>query len=156
MSEVFLNQLQLLNFRTFGKFALDVAPAPGLVLLVGTNGLGKSSFFDAIEWGLTGQIRRFQSYLTASISEADYLTRRDAPPNSHEVRLQFNLGDPLIRTADHAPDPAKVIELLKKRDWEAPIQDSHVPGLHPLPRPSRPTAVHQPRPRRAMGVTQGP
>src|SRR5262245_36044941 len=117
MSEIFLNQLQLRNFRTFGKFALDIAPAPGLVLVVGTNGLGKSSFFDAIEWGLTGQIRRFQSYLTGSISEADYLTRRDATPNSHEVSLQFNVGSPVVRTADRVPNPSAVIELLKKRDW---------------------------------------
>ena len=123
MSDVFLNRLELRNFRTFGRFALDVAPTPGLVLLVGANGLGKSSFFDAVEWGITGQIRRFQSYLSASISEADYLTRRDAPPSSHEVRLQFNLGEPLIRSADHVPDSAAVIELLKRPDWGAPIQD---------------------------------
>ena len=57
MSEIYITRIDLENFRTFGKFGLDLPAAPGLILLVGTNGLGKSSFFDGLEWGLTGSIR---------------------------------------------------------------------------------------------------
>jgi len=123
MSDLYLKRIDLENFRTFGRFRLDLPPAPGLTLLVGTNGLGKSSFFDALEWGLTGQIRRFASYLSSSISEADYLTRRDAPENSHKVSLAFTDGKPLVRTAKRGPKSAAVIDLLKKPDWGAKIED---------------------------------
>ena len=63
MSDIFLSRIAIYNFRTFGDFEIEVPAAPGLVLLTGTNGLGKSSFFDAIEWGLTKKIERFEPYL---------------------------------------------------------------------------------------------
>lgn len=63
MSEIFLSRIAIKDFRTFGDFAIDIPAAPGVVLLTGTNGLGKSSFFDAIEWGLTNKIRRFEPYI---------------------------------------------------------------------------------------------
>ena len=117
MTELYLSRVELRNFRTFGSFALDLPPAPGLTLLVGTNGLGKSSFFDGLEWCLTGQIRRFTEYLTGSIKEGDYLTRRDAEPNSHCVSLAFNGERWLTRSATLKPDPAAVIERLKAGTW---------------------------------------
>ena len=79
MTDIYLSQIRIQNFRTFGSFDVEIPAAPGLVILTGTNGLGKSSFFDAIEWGLTGFIRRFTPYVEKSrFSESDYLTRRGA------------------------------------------------------------------------------
>lgn len=77
MTATFLTRLELRDFRTFGHFELDIPPTPGLTLVVGPNGLGKSSFFDAIEWCLTGHIRRFSEYIGRR-RESEYLTRRDA------------------------------------------------------------------------------
>ena len=70
MTNIFLQKVHLRDFRTFGEFTLAVPPGPGLILLVGTNGLGKSSFFDGIEWCLTGNIRRLRD-------------RPESPPNRH-------------------------------------------------------------------------
>lgn len=95
MSEIFLSRIAIRDFRTFGDFAIDIPAAPGLVLLTGTNGLGKSSFFDAIEWGLTNKIRRFEPYINKGrkkLLEKDYLTRRGAEPGSHSVALNFSDG----------------------------------------------------------------
>ena len=113
----FLTQLELRDFRTFGQFRLDVAPGPGLTLVVGTNGLGKSTFFDAIEWGLTGRIRRFADFVGRR-PESDYLTRRDAErSNSHAVALAFNTGAAFTRTSGSAPSESELLTTLKADGW---------------------------------------
>lgn len=95
MSDLFLKSVKFQDFRTFGTFETKVVPAPGLTLLVGTNGLGKSSFFDALEWGLTGEVRRFKSYMGAA-DESRYLTRRGAPLGGQTVSLAFSDETPFI------------------------------------------------------------
>ncbi len=122
MSNIYLSRIGIQDFRTFGKFEIDVPPTPGLVLVTGTNGLGKSSFFDAIEWGLTGTIRRFAPYLQTGrkkLLERDYLTRRGAEPGSHKVMLTFSEGEPIERSGDKAPPMASVIAKLARPDRRA-------------------------------------
>ncbi|MBZ9859078.1 AAA family ATPase [Mesorhizobium sp. CA12] len=119
MSEIFLSHVGIHDFRTFGNFEIEVPTAPGLVLLTGTNGLGKSSFFDAIEWGLTNKIRRFEPYLQKSkkkLVEEDYLTRRGADPGSHRVSLTFSGHDPIERGADSGTPMADIIAQLARPD----------------------------------------
>ncbi|MBT1156707.1 AAA family ATPase [Aminobacter anthyllidis] len=116
MNPLYLSRVELKDFRTFGNFALDIPPTPGLILLVGTNGLGKSSFFDGIEWCLTGEVRRFSNHI-ARLKEADYLTRRDAEKGAHKATLRFNHGVPLTRTATLKPDKQALIDLLKSPAW---------------------------------------
>ncbi|MCM2458833.1 AAA family ATPase [Rhizobium sp. CG4] len=116
MNKTYLREVHLQDFRTFGDFRLPVAPGPGLTLLVGTNGLGKSSFFDGIEWGLTGRIRRFENYV-GRLKESDYITRRDALPGSHMVSLRFSEGSPLTRGFLEEPDKNVLIALLKDSSW---------------------------------------
>lgn len=101
MSEIFLSRIAIQDFRTFGDFEINIPAAPGLVLLTGTNGLGKSNFFDAIEWGLTNKIRRFEPYINKGrkkLVEKDYLTRRGAEPGSHSVALTFSDGEAIERS----------------------------------------------------------
>ncbi len=115
MSEIFLSRIAIQDFRTFGNFEIDIPAAPGLVLLTGTNGLGKSSFFDAIEWGLTGKIRRFEPYLQKGrkkLLESDYLTRRGAEPGSHSVSLTFSGNDAIERSSSGGTKMADIIAQL--------------------------------------------
>lgn len=116
MTQTFLREVCLTNFRTFGEFTLSVPPGPGLTLLVGTNGLGKSSFFDGLEWCLTGNIRRFESYV-GRLTEGAYLTRRDATAGSHRVSLAFSEGEPLVRTSVQPPSTRALLDLLKHPMW---------------------------------------
>lgn len=116
MTNIFLREVHLKDFRTFGEFTLPVAPGPGLTLLVGTNGLGKSSFFDGIEWCLTGAVRRFEDYI-GRLKEGDYLTRRDAESGAHKVSLAFSEGNALIRTLNNSPANDALTYLLKKPEW---------------------------------------
>ncbi|WP_455153332.1 AAA family ATPase [Brucella anthropi] len=119
MSEIFLSRIVIQDFRTFGDFAIDIPAAPGLVLLTGTNGLGKSSFFDAIEWGLTNKIRRFEPYINKGrkkLVEKDYLTRRGAEPGSHSVALTFSDGDAVERSATGGTAMANIVAQLARPD----------------------------------------
>lgn len=116
MTKTFLREVHLKDFRTFGEFTLPLPPGPGLTLLVGTNGLGKSSFFDGIEWCLTGNVRRFQGY-TSRLKESDYLTRRDAEPGTHQVSLTFTDDGPLTRSLHEHPTFDALLDLLKDPDW---------------------------------------
>ena len=119
MSEIFLSRIAIRDFRTFGDFAIDIPAAPGLVLLTGTNGLGKSSFFDAIEWGLTNKIRRFEPYINKGrkkLVEKDYLTRRGAEPGSHSVALTFSDGDTIERSTAGGTSMADIVAQLARPD----------------------------------------
>jgi DNA repair exonuclease SbcCD ATPase subunit len=115
MSKIYLSRIAINDFRTFGQFEIDIPAAPGLVLLTGTNGLGKSSFFDAIEWCLTNQIRRFEPYLQKGrkkLAESDYLTRRGANAGAHRVSLTFSGAQPIERSAAGGATIANVIAQL--------------------------------------------
>jgi len=46
-----ITKLELRNFKRFTDLTIDSIPADAkLVLLIGSNGSGKSSVFDAFEW----------------------------------------------------------------------------------------------------------
>src|SRR5713101_1659577 len=56
----FLRSVAVEGFRGIGRArTLEVAPGPGLTLVVGRNGSGKSSFAEALEVLLTGNLRRW-------------------------------------------------------------------------------------------------
>jgi ABC-type hemin transport system ATPase subunit len=56
----YLRSLTVSGFRGIGSAAtLSLAPGPGLTLVVGRNGSGKSSFVEALEVLLTGNLRRW-------------------------------------------------------------------------------------------------
>ena len=57
---VFVNRIAVQGFRGIGpRSALELSPGPGLTLVVGRNGSGKSSFAEALELLLTGENRRW-------------------------------------------------------------------------------------------------
>lgn len=114
---LFLERIELSNFRVYGEdFSLTLPSGPGVTLISGPNGMGKTTFFDALEWGLTGEIRRFNDYLTKR-SRAEHLTRFGASEASHRVSLYFNGGSPIDRTATYEVPESQVASLLKAPSW---------------------------------------
>ncbi|WP_425301342.1 AAA family ATPase [Nocardia wallacei] len=60
-SGIFLRTIRVRGFRGIGpEAALELRPGPGLTLVVGRNGSGKSSFAEAAELALTGVNRRWE------------------------------------------------------------------------------------------------
>lgn len=56
----YLESLEVAGFRGIGPSAiLPLSPGPGFTLVVGRNGSGKSSFSEALELLLTGEVRRW-------------------------------------------------------------------------------------------------
>ena len=57
----YLKSVTVEGFRGIGKPAtLDIPPGPGLTLVIGRNGSGKSSFAEALELLLTGTSYRWE------------------------------------------------------------------------------------------------
>lgn len=98
-NRVYLSRVEISNFRPFGdNFKLDL-PGPGVTLLVGPNGLGKTSWFDAIECGLTGNVRRWQMMPGGEVPPADRL-RIGSSVNEWRIQLTFGERDAVfLRTA---------------------------------------------------------
>ncbi|UXC93007.1 MULTISPECIES: ATP-binding protein [Sphingobium] len=112
---LFLRRVELSNFRTYGEnFALDMVPGPGIVLLTGSNGLGKTTFFDGIEWCLTDRISRFDGLPRPDL---DPLTRFGQKEGSHRVSLYFSDGDPIDRVGADGPAAADIAAFLKSQAW---------------------------------------
>ena len=141
MKPLYLQELVINNFRPFGEdFTLSL-PGPGVTILTGPNGLGKTSLFDAIEWGLTGRVMRLAG-TTDDIrkqTERRYYARRlpgGLLAQNCAVKLRFDEG-PTIERDCRLNRPQKensedaysgsgtsadtVLELLRAPSWTLPI-----------------------------------
>nr|WP_312863443.1 AAA family ATPase [Spinactinospora alkalitolerans] len=62
----YLSRVEVQGFRGIGRAAsLEFPPGPGLTVIVGRNGSGKSSFAEAVEAALTGRNLRWDAMPTA-------------------------------------------------------------------------------------------
>ena len=113
----YLTRVEITSFRGIGpKATLDLAPGPGLTLVTGRNGTGKSSFAEGLEVLLTGGARRLDGK-AKDWKEGWRSLHAVEPP---QVRATFAVED---------VGPATVV-----RRWaaNAELADSTVDGLAPL------------------------
>ncbi len=94
---MFISKLRLVNFKRFNDLTLDlsdVQPPPKLVLLVGANGSGKTSVFDAFEW-----LSRYQQESSLLADENIYYKKEAA--QSIEAIAEFTNGQAMHRRDTH-------------------------------------------------------
>jgi DNA repair protein SbcC/Rad50 len=60
MTPLYLKHVALRQFRSFATLDVELAAQPGVLIVHGSNGLGKSSLFDALEWALSDRIDHFR------------------------------------------------------------------------------------------------
>ena len=85
----YLRSITVAGFRGVGPAAkLELEPGPGLTVIVGRNGSGKSSFADGLEVLLTGNLRRWQELSAAWRDSWRNLHARDPVRLSAELLLE--------------------------------------------------------------------
>jgi predicted ATPase len=87
----YLSELSVEGFRGIGpKQVLEIIPAPGLTVIVGRNGSGKSSFAEALEVLLTGDSKRWSD--RSKIWKEGWRNLHQADPVRIETRFVFEGG----------------------------------------------------------------
>lgn len=78
-----IKQIQISDFRGFeGEKTLDLEGAD-LVIFLGLNGFGKTSIFDAVEWGLTGKLGRYEAISNAPGRRQDFQKEKEILRNKY-------------------------------------------------------------------------
>jgi DNA repair exonuclease SbcCD ATPase subunit len=99
---VVIRSVSIENFRGFrAEQSIDLAAS--VIIVSGSNGKGKTSFFDALQWLLLGSLSRLADL--ASRRSGDYIVNRFAGSSATAtVSAQLQLGGQdvtVIRTGDH-------------------------------------------------------
>lgn len=128
MTALYLSRIQLADFRSFAKLDIALVPEPGVLIVHGTNGLGKSSLFDALEWTLTDAIDHFR-IADGYKKVGTYLSRWRDKPGPTSAALEFSDGSRIAReiasvkatSSSLTGSVADVTAFLRAPDWSQPI-----------------------------------
>lgn len=123
----FLTSISVAGFRGIGRQArLDLYPAPGLMVVSGRNGSGKSSFAEALELALTGTSYRWLHKQTLWSESWQNLHHSD--PCAIRVGFTAEGTGPLTIGLTWAPGA----ELTERKTWTQIGSGQHVEGTDGL------------------------
>lgn len=125
--------LTVQGFRGIGgECVLEVQPGPGLTLVVGRNGSGKSSFSEALEMLLTGDNSRWMNrtkiwqdgwknlhFDGATVIEAEFVA--EGENGTIKVNRTWNPGDPLDQSTSWLQRRGKKRQAISDAAWESAL-----------------------------------
>ncbi|WP_242656927.1 AAA family ATPase [Mycobacterium lehmannii] len=123
----FLTSISVAGFRGIGRQArLDLYPAPGLMVVSGRNGSGKSSFAEALELALTGTSYRWLQ--KATLWSESWQNLHHADPCAIRVGFTAEGTGPFTIGMTWSPGAA----LTDRKTWTQIGSGEHVEGTHGL------------------------
>jgi predicted ATPase len=125
---IYLESITVSGFRGVGPTAsLRLAPHPGLTLVVGRNGSGKSSFAEAAELALTGDSARWAD--RNSVFREGWRNLHQGKPSGIDIVLRADGARAPIRVTrtwpDSATEPGQAETRVQGADqlgWAGPLQ----------------------------------
>ena len=129
----YLRRLSVAGFRGIGPRAdLEVVPGPGLTLVVGANGTGKSSFAEGLEFLLTGRNSRWQDKSAEWRQGWRNLHAQDPPELEANFAVDGQPEETLVSRRWPSADAQNIedhtVEGLEVLEWQAAL-DTHRPFL---------------------------
>lgn len=97
-----LKSITLSNIRRFGE-ETTIELSRGATILLAPNGTGKTAFFEAIEFSLTGNISRLGENLSPIIRDTQTMARVSLDFGDVQVSAQVNNQGTVQRTGDLSP-----------------------------------------------------
>lgn len=131
---VYLDSVSVAGFRGIGRRAwLSLTPKPGVTLVVGRNGSGKSSFAEGVETAFTGKSARWDGRSPAWRSNWRNLHEGAAPKIEVKLRLEGD-AKPSTLSCTWSGDDVTLPEVAFKRPghgagtfaeagWQQPLTD---------------------------------
>lgn len=90
---LYLSRFRARNFRSFGAVDIALPGKPGLVVLEGPNGLGKTSWMEALEWALSGSVHRWRRQDDEHGINTEQQIRRRNAPHGEECSVAVDFGE---------------------------------------------------------------
>lgn len=93
-NNLIIQKIKIENFRSYKFFVQEFGDKP-VVLITGPNGYGKTTLIDAIEWGLTGDIRRISnSYKKRNTTQSE---KERSENLKGQIKNRESTSDEMIR-----------------------------------------------------------
>lgn len=129
-----VENINLSNFRAFEgeinlDFKLDTGEIADVVIIHAPNGVGKTSIFDAVEWGLTGCVHRLDETIETQCKGNILKNRNINEDTEAYVQIECESGDKVIRKTNRRSqntdyNKGTIVDgraLTEYNDWKAMI-----------------------------------